>query len=746
MKKSKLITFFTVFLLVFMLINSFFDSDVGAIDQINYDINTTEIDKVEDGKLFVKFYNMENGDCTFIKYGNIEILVDAGDKEREVYFDDNGVLNTSKKEYYDRLKRELKDYVSDGVLDYLFVSHGDADHAKNVIKLLDCFDSNNLFAFRTDSNKVYEIDNLVDFDTQLSKILYQKRKAENKNTDIYDSYVKKRDSLVDKGINNYYSVDQILEFNSSGDFHELSLSNELSIYILKNKYYYVDNFSSKDYPAEPNLLSLCLLVKFGESKVLLTGDLEKDGENDLVDRFNNSILLDGVTLFKAGHHGSRTSNNANFVDMIRPKHVMITCAAGGQYNFPNQNSIDNFLTYTDYIYFSSYKKDNNVIDMYHGDVTFLMDEEENVKVRCENKDEENTLNLYYDDEILRPITETTWFKNNRSRSLKTFVFSGYVNSSTAYVGNCTLLKYGHYDILIDCGNNNSFGGVGAITTKNFVEKVEQYCVDGIIECLIVTSPSLSSISQLVDSGNKYGIFSVFEVKEIIDFGDFENDNDKSDESSTVLYSKIREKYSKNETYFVANELAKKEEIIKIGEDINIHFLKNSYADSSSKKRNDSPVVTMIDFGGVKSLFNSDISEKGEESILENNSDLLSNISFFLASNHGHISSNSSKFLNAIGNYNLTIAVNTILGEKIVDNNYMTKFVIDNMYKNSRSLVVTTMKITNKTYKELHGDIIYVSTISSKNNNSPNSGYLYGDEKGSGVKSILSTDYYKNLDK
>ena len=77
---------------------------------------------------------------------------------------------------------------------------------------------------------------------------------------------------------------------------------------------------------------------------------------------------------------------------------------------------------------------------------------------------------------------------------------------------------------------------------------------------------------------------------------------------------------------------------------------------------------------------------------------------------------------------------------------MTKFVIDNMYKNSRNLVVTTMKIANKTYKELHGDIIYVSTISSKNNNSPNFGYLYGDEKGSGVKSILSTDYYKNLDK
>jgi competence protein ComEC len=89
-------------------------------------------DKVESNSLdslTVKFMNIGSGDCILIKQGNTEIMIDAGD-----------VSETNKNNDLDKpsdIVNEIKQLCSDGKLEYLIVTHGDADHIVNIPTVLD---------------------------------------------------------------------------------------------------------------------------------------------------------------------------------------------------------------------------------------------------------------------------------------------------------------------------------------------------------------------------------------------------------------------------------------------------------------------------------------------------------------------------------------------------------------------------------------------------------------------------------
>ena len=88
----------------------------------------------------------------------------------------------------------------------------------------------------------------------------------------------------------------------------------------------------------------------GDKHFLFTGDLEEDGEISLVE----SNELPKVELFKAGHHGSKTSSNDVLLKVIEPEIVCVCCCAGSveytqnfENTFPTQAMIDRVSLYTD---------------------------------------------------------------------------------------------------------------------------------------------------------------------------------------------------------------------------------------------------------------------------------------------------------------------------------------------------------------------------------------------------------------
>lgn len=85
-----------------------------------------------------------------------------------------------------------------------------------------------------------------------------------------------------------------------------------------------------DYP-DKNNQSLVLYVKIGEDKWLFTGDLEAEGEKDIIQTFP-SLKIDYL---KIGHHGSLTSSTEELLMNVRPRAAFISVGAKNTYGHPS---------------------------------------------------------------------------------------------------------------------------------------------------------------------------------------------------------------------------------------------------------------------------------------------------------------------------------------------------------------------------------------------------------------------------
>ena len=79
-----------------------------------------------------------------------------------------------------------------------------------------------------------------------------------------------------------------------------------------------------------NNYSIVLKVTFGEMDIIMTGDAEKDVEEEILASREN---LDAEIL-KVGHHGSDTSNTKEWLDAITPQYALISTKVGNKYNHP----------------------------------------------------------------------------------------------------------------------------------------------------------------------------------------------------------------------------------------------------------------------------------------------------------------------------------------------------------------------------------------------------------------------------
>lgn len=83
---------------------------------------------------------------------------------------------------------------------------------------------------------------------------------------------------------------------------------------------------------EPHDDVVVTLLTYGKTKVLFTGDMEKDVETKLVERFG--ALLDADVL-KIGHHGSKTSSSETFLAQVSPRTAVISVGAKNRYHHPS---------------------------------------------------------------------------------------------------------------------------------------------------------------------------------------------------------------------------------------------------------------------------------------------------------------------------------------------------------------------------------------------------------------------------
>jgi beta-lactamase superfamily II metal-dependent hydrolase len=84
-----------------------------------------------------------------------------------------------------------------------------------------------------------------------------------------------------------------------------------------------------------NNLSLVLMVQHGDNRFLLTGDMERTAENDLVE--SGADLKADV--LKVGHHGSESSTGYIFLREVMPTYGIISCGKGNSYGHPHEDPL-----------------------------------------------------------------------------------------------------------------------------------------------------------------------------------------------------------------------------------------------------------------------------------------------------------------------------------------------------------------------------------------------------------------------
>lgn len=96
----------------------------------------------------------------------------------------------------------------------------------------------------------------------------------------------------------------------------------------------------RDTDYEGNDDSIVLYMQQGTFRALLTGDLEEDGERELIKLYGS--LLANMTLLKAGHHGSKTSSIESFVELLQPELTIFSAGLNNRYQHPHDMVVERF--------------------------------------------------------------------------------------------------------------------------------------------------------------------------------------------------------------------------------------------------------------------------------------------------------------------------------------------------------------------------------------------------------------------
>jgi competence protein ComEC len=88
-----------------------------------------------------------------------------------------------------------------------------------------------------------------------------------------------------------------------------------------------------------NNLSCGLRVSTGNHSILLTGDIESEAEQLLVQRYDSAL---SSTVLVAPHHGSKTSSSIRFINAVNPKIVLFPVGYRNRYGFPKQDIVNRY--------------------------------------------------------------------------------------------------------------------------------------------------------------------------------------------------------------------------------------------------------------------------------------------------------------------------------------------------------------------------------------------------------------------
>ena len=230
-------------------------------------------------ELKIYFVDVGQGDSTFIVTPKKEtILIDGG-----------GSLGTD----FDVGESTLLPYILDRgykKIDLMFVSHFDQDHIGGLFKILE--------------------------ELKVKKVCISKQEEDSENYQKFLNIVKEKNIQV--------------------------LVVKIGDKIVLDKNLYFDILWPKDKQIEENKLNnnaIVMKLNYNNFSMMFTGDIEKKAEEEIIETYKNSKILESDIL-KVAHHGSKTSTTDEFLSRVKPKIALIGVGKDNMFNHPSNTTIE----------------------------------------------------------------------------------------------------------------------------------------------------------------------------------------------------------------------------------------------------------------------------------------------------------------------------------------------------------------------------------------------------------------------
>ena len=230
--------------------------------------------------LKIYFVDVGQGDCTVIKTPkNKTILIDGGGSE---FSDFNVGKNTLMPYLLDR-----KIYI----IDYIFFSHLDLDHAQGLFYILE--------------------------NMKVKNIVIGKQFEKNKN---YEEFIK-----LTKNLN--------LNVVQAGEKIEIEKDFYFDILWPRKANFIKENVVNNN--------SMVCKLKYKKFSMLFTGDIEEIAEKEIINTYKGKEYLLKADCLKVAHHGSKTSSKKEILELIKPKVALIGVGKNNKFGHPSNVTLEN---------------------------------------------------------------------------------------------------------------------------------------------------------------------------------------------------------------------------------------------------------------------------------------------------------------------------------------------------------------------------------------------------------------------
>lgn len=233
-------------------------------------------------------------------------------------------------------------------LDYVFVTHGDADHISGIEYLLNAEHigvriRNLVLAKYGDRQGLANIETLAK--EKNINVVYMEagdKIQEKQNPDmagltlecLYPSgSTLEAKQVVEREADSIAEAKQVAEREASGITDDKKIAIGLDNAIIAN----VPGEEATGSGLNANDLSMVLLAKYDGRKILFTGDAGSMVEKRLI--LEKSILLSETDALKVGHHGSHSASSKGFLQMTKPQYAIISCGKKNHYGHPHEETL-----------------------------------------------------------------------------------------------------------------------------------------------------------------------------------------------------------------------------------------------------------------------------------------------------------------------------------------------------------------------------------------------------------------------